>query len=336
MKTYWMALCVATLGVASAHAQAPYPDHPVRMVVGFAAGGSTDLVARIVANKLSAVLGQAIVVENKAGAGGTIATDAVAKSKADGYTLLFGTSSHAINTTLYKRLPYDPNDVVPVSVVASVPMVLAVTPSVKANNAKELVDDIRRNPAKYSYGSAGKGSALHMAVELLKYQEKIEVIHVPFRGASQAIQSVMAGDVQFLTDAVSTAAPMVQSGKLKALAVTTATRSSVLPNVPTMKEAGFPNYETSIWNMVMVPRGTPTPVIEKLSAALQTVVRDAEVKQRMQKLVSNPLSVPRPRRPRHLSRPRLVGGLRSSKRATYSPNSLRRAAAIRRLTWAGR
>ncbi|MCA3187686.1 tripartite tricarboxylate transporter substrate binding protein [Cupriavidus sp.] len=289
MKTYWMALCVATLGVASAHAQAPYPDHPVRMVVGFAAGGSTDLVARIVANKLSAVLGQAIVVENKAGAGGTIATDAVAKSKADGYTLLFGTSSHAINTTLYKRLPYDPNDVVPVSVVASVPMVLAVTPSVKANNAKELVDDIRRNPAKYSYGSAGKGSALHMAVELLKYQEKIEVIHVPFRGASQAIQSVMAGDVQFLTDAVSTAAPMVQSGKLKALAVTTATRSSVLPNVPTMKEAGFPNYETSIWNMVMVPRGTPTPVIEKLSAALQTVVRDAEVKQRMQKIGVEPV-----------------------------------------------
>lgn len=289
MKTYLMALGVATLGIANAHAEAPYPDHPVRMVVGFAAGGSTDLVARIVANKLSAVLGQAFVVENKAGAGGTIATDAVAKSKADGYTLLFGTSSHAINTTLYKRLPYDPNDVVPVAVVASVPMVLAVAPSVKANTAKELVDDIRKNPAKYSYGSAGKGSALHMAVELLKYQEKIEITHVPFRGASQAIQSVMAGDVQFLTDAVSTAAPMVQSGRLKALAVTTATRSSVLPNVPTMKEAGFPNYETSIWNMVMVPRGTPAPVIEKLSAALQTAVRDPEVKQRMQKIGVEPV-----------------------------------------------
>ncbi len=289
MKTYLMALGVATLGIANAHAEAPYPDHPVRMVVGFAAGGSTDLVARIVANKLGAMLGQAFVVENKAGAGGTIATDAVAKSKADGYTLLFGTSSHAINTTLYKRLPYDPNDVVPVSVVASVPMVLAVAPSVKANTAKELVDDIRKHPAKYSYGSAGKGSALHMAVELLQYQEKIEITHVPFRGASQAIQSVMAGDVQFLTDAVSTAAPMVQSGRLKALAVTTATRSSVLPNVPTMKEAGFPNYETSIWNMVMVPRGTPAPVIEKLSAALQTVVRDPEVKQRMQKIGVEPV-----------------------------------------------
>nr|WP_315595227.1 tripartite tricarboxylate transporter substrate binding protein [uncultured Cupriavidus sp.] len=281
-----VALALFSVG---AYAQPAYPDHPIRLVVGFAAGGSTDLVARIVANRMSILLGQAVVVENKAGAGGTIATDGVAKSKADGYTLLFGTSSHAINTTLYKRLAYDPNDVVPVSVVASVPMVLAVNTSVKANTAKELVDEIRKNPGKYSYGSAGKGSALHMAVELLQYQEKLELTHVPFRGASQAIQSVIAGDVQFLTDAVSTAAPMIQTGRLKALAVTTGTRSSVLPNVPTMKEAGFPNYETSIWNMVMVPKGTPAPVVEKLSVALQSIVKDPDVKQRMQKIGVEPV-----------------------------------------------
>lgn len=274
----------------NAFAQPAYPDRPIRLIVGFAAGGSTDLVARIVANKVGALLGQSVVVENRAGAGGTIASDAVAKSKADGYTLLFGTSSHATNATLYKRLPYDSaSDLVPVSVVASVPMVLAVNPAVKANTAKELVDDIKKNPGKYSYGSAGKGSALHMAVELLKYQEHLDITHVPYRGASQAIQSVISGDIQFITDAISTAAPMVQSGRLKALAVTTATRSTVLPNVPTMKEAGFPNYETSIWNMVMVPRGTPASVIDKLSAALQTSVKDPEVRQRMAKIGVEPV-----------------------------------------------
>lgn len=290
MKRLLAQVGIGALISFSAHAQAAYPDHPVRMVVGFAAGGSTDVVARIVANKLGALLGQSVVVENKAGAGGTIATDVVAKSPADGYTLLFGTSSHAINATLYKKLPYDPvNALVPVSVVAGVPMVLAVNPSVKANTAKELVEDIRKNPGKYSYGSAGKGSAVHMAVELLQFQEHLKLTHVPFRGASQAIQSVISGDVQFITDAVSTAAPMIQSGRLKALAVTTATRSSVLPDVPTMKEAGYANYETSLWNMVMVPKGTPAPVIEKLSAALQTAVKDSEVRQRMEKIGVQPI-----------------------------------------------
>lgn len=157
MKRLLAQVGIGALISFSAHAQAAYPDHPVRMVVGFAAGGSTDVVARIVANKLGALLGQSVVVENRAGAGGTIATDVVAKSPADGYTLLFGTSSHAINATLYKKLPYDPvNALVPVSVVAGVPMVLAVNPSVKANTARELVEDIKKNPGKYSYGSAGK------------------------------------------------------------------------------------------------------------------------------------------------------------------------------------
>ena len=289
MKRLIVQVGVGAFVCVGAHAQPAYPDHPIRMVVGFAAGGSTDMVARIVANKVGMLLGQPIVVENRAGAGGSIATDAVAKSKADGYTLLFGTSSHAINASLYKTLPYDSGAVVPVSIVAAVPMVLSVNPSVKASTAKELVDDIRKNPGKYSYGSAGKGSALHMAVELLKYQEHLDVVHAPYRGASQAIQSVMSGDLQFITDAVSTSAPMIKAGRLKALAVTTGTRSSVLPNVPTMKEAGFPGYETSIWNMVMVPRGTPAPVIEKLSVALQQAVKDPEVRERMEKIGVEPV-----------------------------------------------
>ncbi|RZT36735.1 Bug family tripartite tricarboxylate transporter substrate binding protein [Cupriavidus agavae] len=289
MKQFLIKVGVGALVACSAHAQQAYPDRPVRMIVGFAAGGSTDLVARIVASRMSALLGQSVVVENRAGAGGTIATDAVAKSKADGYTVLFGTSSHAINASLYKKLPYDSNDVVPISIVASVPMVLAVNPAVKTNTAKEFIDEIRKHPGTYSYGSAGKGSALHMAVELLAYQEKLQVTHVPFRGASQAIQSVISGDIPFITDAVSTAAPMIQTGKLKALAVTTATRSSVLPNVPTMKEAGFPSYDTSIWNMVMVPRGTPPAVIDKLGATLLATMKDPDVQQRMLKLGVEPV-----------------------------------------------
>ncbi|KJK26061.1 Bug family tripartite tricarboxylate transporter substrate binding protein [Cupriavidus sp. 2MCAB6] len=289
MKRLLVQVGIGALVTFGAQAQPAYPDHPIRMVVGFAAGGSTDLVARIVGNKLGAILGQSVVVENKAGAGGTIATDAVAKSKADGYTLLFGTSSHAINASLYKTLPYEPNAVVPVAVVAAVPMVLAVNPSVKANTARELVDDIKKNPGKYSYGSAGKGSALHMAVELLKYQEHLDIVHAPFRGASQAVQSVISGDLQFITDAVTTAGPMIKAGRLKPLAVTTGTRSSVLPNVPTMKEAGFPNYETSIWNMVMVPRGTPAPVVQKLSAALLQTVKDPEVRERLAKIGVEPI-----------------------------------------------
>ncbi|MDF3881619.1 Bug family tripartite tricarboxylate transporter substrate binding protein [Cupriavidus basilensis] len=289
MKRLLVQVGIGALVTFGAQAQPAYPDHPIRMVVGFAAGGSTDLVARIVGNKLGAILGQSVVVENKAGAGGTIATDAVAKSKADGYTLLFGTSSHAINASLYKTLPYEPNAVVPVAVVAAVPMVLAVNPSVKANTARELVDDIKKNPGKYSYGSAGKGSALHMAVELLKYQEHLDIVHAPFRGASQAVQSVISGDLQFITDAVTTAGPMIKAGRLKPLAVTTGTRSSVLPNVPTMKEAGFPNYETSIWNMVMVPRGTPAPVVQKLSAALLQTVNDPEVRERLAKIGVEPI-----------------------------------------------
>ncbi|MGT2509707.1 Bug family tripartite tricarboxylate transporter substrate binding protein [Cupriavidus basilensis] len=289
MKRLLVQVGIGALVTFGAQAQPAYPDHPIRMVVGFAAGGSTDLVARIVGNKLGAILGQSVVVENKAGAGGTIATDAVAKSKADGYTLLFGTSSYAINTSLYKTLPYEPNAVVPVALVAAVPMVLAVNPSVKANTARELVDDIKKNPGKYSYGSAGKGSALHMAVELLKYQEHLDIVHAPFRGASQAVQSVISGDLQFITDAVTTAGPMIKAGRLKPLAVTTGTRSSVLPNVPTMKEAGFPNYETSIWNMVMVPRGTPAPVVQKLSAALLQTVKDPEVRERLAKIGVEPI-----------------------------------------------
>ncbi|MHA7685722.1 tripartite tricarboxylate transporter substrate binding protein [Cupriavidus sp. PET2-C1] len=289
MKRLFIQVGIGAFVSFSAHAQPTYPDHPIRMIVGFAAGGSTDLVARIVGNKVGAILGQSVVVENKAGAGGTIATDAVAKSKADGYTLLFGTSSYAINTSLYKTLPYDPSAVVPVAVVAAVPMVLAVNPSVKANTARELVDDIKKNPGKYSYGSAGKGSALHMAVELLKYQEHLDIVHAPFRGASQAVQSVISGDLQFITDAVTTAAPIIKAGRLKPLAVTTGTRSSVLPNVPTMKEAGFPNYETSIWNMVMVPRGTPAPVIDKLSAVLLQTVQDPEVRERLAKIGVEPI-----------------------------------------------
>ncbi|WP_020656665.1 tripartite tricarboxylate transporter substrate binding protein [Massilia niastensis] len=278
-------LCISQL----AHADAPYPDRPITLVVGFAAGGSTDVVARIIAQRASEILGKPIIVENKTGAGGIIATDFVAKSRPDGYTLLFGTSAYAITATLSKKLPYDPAKALePVSMVAEVPIVLAVNPAVKAASARELVSLIKANPGKLHYGSAGNGSALHMAVELLAYQEKLSAVHVPYRGAAPALQAVMAGDVEFVADAVSTIASAARTGKVKALAVTGPRRSSVLPDLPTMQEAGLPNYQTALWNMVMVPSGTPPALVTKLQAVLQQALQTPATRERLAKLGVEP------------------------------------------------
>jgi len=275
-----LALLVA-VGFAPAQTQAQYPDRPIKLVVGFSPGGNTDVMARIVAQKMSVAMAQPVVVENKTGAGGVIATDFVSKSAPDGYTLLFGTSSYPISASLYKNLPYDPvTAVVPISLVAVVPLVLVVNPKVQATTAKEFVDLVRKSPGKYNYGSAGNGSAVHMAVELLKYQEKLDTVHVPFRGAGPAAPALMAGQVQFMIDAISTTAPNIKSGRLKALAVTTTERSKVFPDLPTMKEAGFPEYTSSIWNMVFAPNGTPADIVARVAKAVKEVMKDPELQQR--------------------------------------------------------
>lgn len=273
-----------TLGsvAAAAFAQDTYPDRSIRIVVPYAIGGNTDVLARLYAQKLTEVLKTPIIVENRAGSGSVLGSEAVAKAQPDGYTLLFGTSSHTINATLFPKLPYDSQkDFTYVAVVAEVPMVLSVHPSVPAKTPKELVALMKAKPGKFTYASAGNGSSLHMAVELLKFQEQVSTLHIPYRGAGPALTDTVAGQVDFIIDPVTTSAPFIKAGKLRALAVTTSKRSSVLPHVPTLQQAGFPKYEMSTWNMVMAPSKTPAPVVAKLSGALLAVSKDAEFTKRL-------------------------------------------------------
>lgn len=276
-------LLVATVAMGSSGlAQSSYPDRPIRLIVPFAAGGNTDVLARMYGQKLSEILKTPVVIENKVGSGSVIGTDVVAKSPADGYTLLFGTSSHTVNATLYPKLPYDSRkDLVAVSLVAEVPMVLSVNPSVPAKTADEFVSLLRSSPGKYSFASSGSGGSLHMAVELLKYQEKVSALHIPYRGAGPALIGVIAGQTDFIIDPITTSAPFVKSGKLRALAVTTAKRAPVLPDVPTMQELGFSKYTMSTWNLVMAPAGTPAAVIAKLDESLQIIYKDADFNRRL-------------------------------------------------------
>lgn len=273
---------VAAVRAPHTLASSGYPNRPIRMVVPYAPGGNTDLVARLYGESLSRVLGVPVVVENRAGAGTVVGTDFVARSPADGYTLLFGTSAHAINASLYPDLPYDPiNGFVPLSLVAEVPLVLAVNPAIPVKSAKEFIQLLRKNPGKYTFASAGNGSALHMAGELLKYQEKLDFIHVPYRGAGPALASVIAGEVDFIIDAVSTATQFIKSGRLRALEVTSDKRCAILPDAPTMKESGFERYSTAIWNVVLAPTGISEEIIKKLSSALSTVANNPELRQKL-------------------------------------------------------
>jgi len=297
-------LCSACAALAcAASAQDGFPDRPMRIIVPFAVGGNTDVLARLFSQKLGALLKTSITVENKTGSGSVLGTDAVAKAPADGYTLLLGTSSHAINAALYPKLPYDSRkDFAFISMIAQVPMVLSVHPRVPATNPKELIALLRANPGKYSFASSGNGGSLHMAVELLKFQEQFDALHIPYRGAGPALTDTVAGQVDFIIDPVTTSAPFVKSGKLRALAVTTAQRSPVLPDLPTMQEAGFPNYETSTWNLLMAPAGTPAPVIARLSAALHSIAQDADFTRRLVDMGAIPLHMTPAETRRHVER----------------------------------
>lgn len=276
-------LCSAFAGLAApTWSQGGFADKPIRIVVPFAVGGNTDVLARLFGQRLGELLGTPVTVENRAGSGSVLGTEFVAKAPADGHTLLFGTSSHAINAALYPKLPYDSRkDFVLVALVAEVPMVLSVNPAIPARTAREFVALLRGSPGKYSFASSGNGGSLHMAVELLKFQEKLDAVHIPYRGAGPALTDTVAGQVDFIIDPITTSAPFVKSGKLRALALSTAQRSPVLPDLPTMQEAGFPQYQTSTWNLLMAPAGTPAPLIEKLNEALRRVIEDADFSQRL-------------------------------------------------------
>ncbi|MDX3806872.1 tripartite tricarboxylate transporter substrate binding protein [Bosea thiooxidans] len=279
-------MAVLTVGLASpvAATAQEYPQRPIRMIVPFAAGGGTDVLARVVAGGLAERLKQQVVVENRGGAGSVSGTDAVAKSEPDGYTILFTSVAYAINPGVYRKLPYKPTDLVPVAMAGSAPLVLVMHPSVPAKDLPELLALLKANPGKYNYGSSGNGTTLHMAAEMFRSMAQVDIVHVPYRGAAPAMTDLISGSVSFVFDQVTTAAPFVDDGKLKAIGVSTKTRSSLLPNTPTMHEAGLSGYETYTWNVIAVPKGTPQPIVDRLNAETYAVMASAQMNKRFAEL----------------------------------------------------
>ncbi|EWM48380.1 tripartite tricarboxylate transporter receptor family protein [Bordetella holmesii 41130] len=241
----------------------------MRIVVGFSAGGTTDVIARIMAKELTEALGQSFVVENKPGGGSNIATDYVARATPDGYTLLFVAVTSAINQTLYSNVNFDlVKDFAPVALGAKVPNVLVINPQVPVKSVQELVAYAKANPGKLAFASSGSGTSIHMAGELFKQRAGIDVLHVPYKGSAPAVTDLIGGQVQFMFDNMPSSWPHAQSGKLRALAVTTAERSKSAPDLPTMQEAGFDKFDVSSWFGLVAPAGTPKDVIDTLNAAM--------------------------------------------------------------------
>ena len=278
---------LASLGIfqATASAQADaYPNRPIKLVITWPVGGFADTLGRTVANQLGPILGQQIVVENRGGANGMIGADAVAKAAPDGYTLMFqSVTSHAINPTMYGKTPYSTEkDIVPLAVVASVPMLLVANPSLPAKNIAELIALAKKKPDELSYASFGNGSASHLAGELFTNQASIKMTHIPYKGGAPAITDTLSGQVPMSFSAFGVALPHVKSGKLIALGTTGPTRAKLLPDVPTIEEAGnLKGYEMSIVYAVWAPAGVPAPILSKLSKALEQVVASAAFKEKL-------------------------------------------------------
>jgi tripartite-type tricarboxylate transporter receptor subunit TctC len=263
---------------------AQYPERPIRLILPFPAGGAVDHVARLVTARMAEDLGRPFVIENKAGAGGVIATDATAKAAPDGYTLLLTTPNHTINAALNPKLSYDTEkDLLPVSIVAEVPELLVSHPAAPFENFSGFVDYAKKNPGKLNYSSAGNGTLPHVTMELLLRRTGIEVAHIPYRGAAPAMTDLLAGQVQLKMDTYATANQHVAQGKLNALAFASRERSALMPNVPTVAEMGLPGYEGILWIGFVAPAATPRPVVEKLAAAAQRAVRTPELAERLKR-----------------------------------------------------
>jgi tripartite-type tricarboxylate transporter receptor subunit TctC len=266
-----------------------FPEKPVRLIVPYAPGGSADIAARLISDDWAKALGQPVVIENKAGAGGNIGVDLVSKAKPDGYTIGLQTVSLAINPALYQRMPYDTlADLDPIGMVATSQHVLVVNNQLSAKTVKDLIRDAKAAPGKLQYGSAGTGSTFHMAAELFKSVSQTNITHVPYRGGGPALLDTIGGHVQLSFPVLSAALPQVQGGKLRPLGVTGPKRSPLMPDVPTIAEAGLPDYSFETWFMVFAPAGTPKPLIEKLNATLNATLNKPELKQRMTKEAFDP------------------------------------------------
>jgi len=281
-----MLACVAAAGMApfAAPAQAQaWPSKPIRWVVAYPAGGGSDFLARQLAPQLGKQLGQTIVIDNRPGAAGMIGTDNAVKSPPDGYTIVTGDNGAMVfHTAMYKKVPYDPQDLTPVGFMARFPLILAVNPNAGFSSAKQLLDELKKNPGKYSYASPGVGSPHHLAMELLKDRTKTFVVHVPYRGTALAVQDVIGGQVPMMVLDTAAGLPQIRSGKVKALAVMSPKRIAALPDVPTLDEIGIKGFDVTAWQGLFVPKGTPPEIVARLTGEMTKAIASPEVKPKLE------------------------------------------------------
>lgn len=273
----WLTGVAAAIGTGIAPAQTAYPERAIRMIVPFSAGGGTDVVARAVARNLAERLKQPVVVDNKAGAGSTLGSDLVAKSAPDGYTLLFASAAYSYSPSVYQKLPYGPDDLIPVALVNSTPLMLAIHPSVPARDLGSFIKLLKDNPGRYSYASSGVGTTLHIAAAHFVRAAGVEAQHVPYKGEAPAMNDLLGGHVAFMVGQASSAVPYIRNGKLIGLGVTTPRKVPSIPEIPTLADAGLPRFTAYGWNAVLVPKGTPRSIIDRLNREVNAAVISPEV-----------------------------------------------------------
>lgn len=269
-----------------------FPQKPIRLVVGFPAGGATDVAARLVGNKLSEIIGQPVIIDNRPGSASNIGADAVAKAPADGYTLLFGTISLAVNGSLYPKLSFSPTkDLQPVAMVSSTPFILVSNPAAPYKGLKDMLDKARQSPREINYATAGNGSGSHLFMEMFLKMAGVSMTHVPYKGAAPAMNDVLGNQVPVTFDNIITTLSMVQAGKLKPLGVSTATRSKAAPHIPTLSESGIKGFDASAWFGIFAPAGVPASVVAKLNQSLNAAVRDPQVNEKLLQMGADPVAI---------------------------------------------
>ncbi|HYR34606.1 MAG TPA: tripartite tricarboxylate transporter substrate binding protein [Burkholderiales bacterium] len=288
MKALFLA-CALLIG--NADAQDVYPSKPLKLILPFPPGGGTDILGRLLAERLAANLGQPVVTENRGGAGGNVGAEAAARSAPDGYTIVLVAPSLAISPTLYSKLNYDPlKDFAPIALVASVPNVMITHPSVPAANLQEFIALAKSKPGGMNFGSGGSGTSNHLAGELLNLTAGIKLVHVPYKGVNLAMNGVLAGEVQLAFIGIPVPAPHIKAGRLRALAVLARERSPILPEVPTAEEAGLGNFDVTTWYGILAPAGTPRPIVTRLNAEFVKIMRNPEMKERLATMATDPLT----------------------------------------------
>ena len=294
MNTLRLVATAAVLACASAWAQPAadaYPSKPIHLILPFPPGGGTDIIGRILSERMSADLGQPVVLENRGGAGGNVGAEAAARSAPDGYTIVLVAPSLAISPSLYKKLNYDPQrDLTPIGLVATVPNVLVTHPSVPAQTLAEFIALAKAKPGGMNFGSGGSGTSNHLAGELFNLLAGVKLVHVPYKGVNLAMNDVIAGQVQLVVIGISAAAPLIKAGRLRALAVLTPRRSPALPDVPTASEAGLQNFEVTTWYGLLAPSGTPRPIVMRLNASLARTMHAPDLQEKLAALATEPVT----------------------------------------------